>query len=139
MRIRENLNPRRHILNARQSANLSKLFDACMKLQDASGIDLQVNRGFVTLAEQIETYRKINLKRKSQGLPALQVPMESKHMFGAAVDLWDANQQLQKWILANEALVKSWGVHFEKFSYTLTWVHMQVIPPRSGSFFFLPY
>lgn len=59
----------------------------------------------------------------------------SKHMTGEAVDVEDASQALDKWLMTpagQQALVmcELWLEHPES---TPTWCHLQTVPPRSGN------
>jgi uncharacterized protein YcbK (DUF882 family) len=65
-------------------------------------------------------------------------PMGSHHLRGNACDIYDPNQELQKWVLNNVELLEELGLWCEDFSATRTWVHFQQLPPKSGKRFFLP-
>lgn len=60
----------------------------------------------------------------------------SKHLLGAACDVYDPNRDLQQWCVENEDKLD--GLWMESFHSTPTWVHFQVISPHSGKKWFLP-
>lgn len=63
---------------------------------------------------------------------------KSKHLSGQAADVSDPNGDLKSWILANMTLMEQIGFWFEAFESTPTWVHFQIVPPKSGNRIFLP-
>jgi len=62
----------------------------------------------------------------------------SRHLFGAACDIFDPNKELGRWCLENEAVLVKIGLWCEHPDYTRNWVHFQIIPPMSGKRFFIP-
>ncbi len=77
-------------------------------------------------------------KAKKLGTPitAIRIPMGSKHLIGAAVDIADKDGSLYRWCVANENWLKECGLYCEKD--TVGWVHFQIVPPKSGNTFFYP-
>lgn len=64
---------------------------------------------------------------------------QSKHLTCQAVDLLDLKPfPLMHAILENLIAAEVHGVYFEDFSYTPSWVHIQVVPPKSGRRVFVP-
>jgi uncharacterized protein YcbK (DUF882 family) len=63
---------------------------------------------------------------------------KSKHLMGQACDISDKNGELKKWIKANVSVLESAGLWCESFDATPSWVHFQVVPPKSGNRFFIP-
>lgn len=64
---------------------------------------------------------------------------QSKHITCEAVDLLDMKPYpLMNAILNNLLAAELHGVYFEDFSYTPNWVHIQVVPPKSGRRVFIP-
>lgn len=63
---------------------------------------------------------------------------KSNHLLGAACDILDSNQELQKWCKANEFVLESVGLWMEDFSATPNWCHFQIYPPKSGHRWFMP-
>lgn len=77
-------------------------------------------------------YRSPEINKKVGGAK------NSWHLKCAAVDIFDNDGALQKWISKNEALLISTGLWVEDFKYTKGWVHFQIYPPKSGELFFKP-
>ena len=116
-------------------ANIDKLLIAVNKLRLAYGKPLQVTSGYRSLDEHLAIYKRKGITDKSK------IPMKSKHLEGLAVDIVPVDlpvADLQKYIKNNIALMQEFGLWFEDFSKTLTWVHAQCVPPKSGKMFFLP-
>lgn len=65
---------------------------------------------------------------------------KSNHILGLAVDLKDVNHNIFKAILKPENLAKAQelGIYFEDARWTPTWVHMQIVSPKSGKRIFIP-
>jgi uncharacterized protein YcbK (DUF882 family) len=108
----------------------------------------------LTTQHNIEELRKrLNIIREAGGKPMLVTSglrteqdqkrinpkaMKSKHLLGQAADISDTNGEMQKWLTENEELLEVVGLWCEHFSATKTWVHFQIVPPRSGNRFFYP-
>lgn len=80
-----------------------------------------------------------------------KVPLSSKHMTGYAADFADADKKLADWVLDNIEWCKENGFYFENFGAdintfkknpkldkTPTWIHIQIVPPKSGRIIFNP-
>lgn len=63
---------------------------------------------------------------------------KSKHLTGQAVDILDKDGKLKEWIKNNVPLMETIGLWIEDFQSTPTWVHFQVVAPKSGNRFFKP-
>jgi len=63
---------------------------------------------------------------------------KSKHITGQAIDLYDAEGNLDEWLLLNPQVLKDLGLWQEHPSATKGWTHVQSIPPRSGNRVFYP-
>lgn len=63
----------------------------------------------------------------------------SLHMTGLAVDLYDPEQELDKFAMRNQQVLKDLGLWLEHPNYTPNWCHVQLKPPRSGNRVFIPY
>lgn len=112
--------------------NLNKLLEKVNKLRAAYGKPLTVSSGLRTMEDHLRIYKEKGITDKSK------IPMKSKHLSGESVDFADPKQELQKWIKANLKLMEEIGLWFEDFSATKNWVHVQIVPPKSGNRFFLP-
>lgn len=70
----------------------------------------------------------------------------SQHMTGRAGDMGDSHKKLAEWVKAHPEICSECGLWFEDpFSirpdgseFTPTWVHGQIVPPRSGRRFYIP-
>ncbi len=63
----------------------------------------------------------------------------SKHLTGEAGDVRDTTtRSLATWVLGNLDIAEAIGLWFERPQWTPTWVHGQIVPPRSGKRVFIP-
>jgi hypothetical protein len=62
----------------------------------------------------------------------------SLHMTCEAVDLEDADGQLDDWCLDHPEVLQEIGLWQEHPAATKGWCHLQVVPPRSGKRVFYP-
>ena len=62
----------------------------------------------------------------------------SNHIKGLAVDIKDTDGKLWKWVILNLDLMKRLGLYFEDKRWTPTWVHFQIIPPKSSKRIYIP-
>jgi hypothetical protein len=62
----------------------------------------------------------------------------SNHITGLAIDLKDTDNRLFEYVLQNLELAKELGLYFEHKNWTPTWVHIQLIAPKSGKRIFVP-
>jgi hypothetical protein len=62
----------------------------------------------------------------------------SNHITGLAIDLKDTDNRLFEYVLQNLELAKELGLYFEDKRWTPTWVHIQLIAPKSGKRIFVP-
>lgn len=64
----------------------------------------------------------------------------SNHMVGRAIDIADASRALKRWLVtpAGQVALIECGLWMEHPDATPTWVHVQIVPPRSGSRVFRP-
>lgn len=63
---------------------------------------------------------------------------KSKHLFGAAADIYDPENKLREWLLENPQVLEECNLWCEHWSATPTWVHFQIFPPASGNRWFYP-
>jgi uncharacterized protein YcbK (DUF882 family) len=112
--------------------NLKKLLEKLNLLRAAYGKPMIVTSGLRTMADHLRIYREKGITDKSK------IPMQSRHLLGLACDFGDSKQELQKWCLANVAKLEEIGLWLEDFSATVNWVHVQIVPPKSGNRFFKP-
>lgn len=111
--------------------NLEELLKRVNKLRSAYGKPMTVSSGYRSMQHHKDIYR-------SKGVPDSKIPMKSNHLYGRACDFADPKGELQAFITANIPLIEEIGLWFEAFSHTKGWVHCQIIPPASGTRFFIP-
>lgn len=121
------LNPHNYKVNDNQKKNLQILFDRVMAIQEAYGKDFHITSGLRSEEQQQElvSQGKTNAKH-------------SKHCAGAACDVYDPDGELKKWAKENLDIFRVTGIWLEHFDYTPTWLHMQILPPKSGKLVFIP-
>lgn len=109
-------------------------------------------------ANLLELSMKINIIRKAYGQPMTvssgyrtaainastpNAAPNSKHMFGQAVDIRDADGSLWTWVINNLDIIKKAGLWLENPNWTHNstnagWVHFQILAPNSGHRIFIP-
>lgn len=62
----------------------------------------------------------------------------SAHKEGMAVDIYDPNEDIDRWILANEWVLDRTNLYLEDPDKTVGWSHWQIRPTKSGKRIFLP-
>ena len=62
----------------------------------------------------------------------------SKHLTGEACDIHDPDRALAQWCLKHPALLVTCELWCEDFRWTPTWVHFQILPPKSGKRIYIP-
>jgi len=102
--------------------NLSELLKKINVIRAAYAKPLIVSSGYRTMQDHLRIYSAKGITDKSK------IPMSSRHLSGEAVDIYDPNQELQKWCLENLELIESVGLFLEDFSYCKNWVHFQSVP-----------
>lgn len=119
--------------------NLQILLEKLQRLEDAYGSKFEINSGYRTNKEHAQIYKKKNDKRKNLGLPQIPPPLHSKHLAGQAADISDPHGYVKAWIDRHPEVVKEIDLYFEEFSYCPGYVHVQIVPPKSGRRFFKPW
>lgn len=119
-------------LDETTKSNLYELLNRINKVRARYGFPMIVTSGYRTMQHHIDIYKKKGITDLSK------IPLKSNHLYGRAVDISDRNGQLQRWCLANVKILESIGLWMEHFSATKTWVHFQIVPPKSGNRFFMP-
>ena len=113
-------------------SNINTLLEKINKLRAAYGRPMLVTSGFRTLEHHLAIYAKKGITDKKR------IPMQSKHLYGQAIDIADQGGFLQDWIKKNEEFLEKLDLYMEDFSVTTNWVHFQIVPPKSGKRFFMP-
>lgn len=117
--------------------NLMELLAKINIIREKWGKPMTVTSGLRTKEDQIRIYKE-KAQKEGKAFDENKIPMGSQHMFGAAVDIYDPNKELQKWCLDNEKELEDVGLWMEDFSATPNWSHFQIYPPKSGKRFFNP-
>jgi uncharacterized protein YcbK (DUF882 family) len=112
--------------------NLTKLLPKLNELRTAYGKPLLVTSGLRSMRHHLEIYAAKGITDKSK------IPMKSNHLFGLACDFSDPDGTLKAWVNNNIPVMESIGLWMEAFSATPTWLHVQIVPPKSGNRFFNP-
>lgn len=112
-------------------ANLLILLDRANKIRDAWGRPMTATSGLRTMADHLRIYAQKGITDPAK------IPMKSHHLFGEAVDILDAQLELTAWLKGDGATIaEDIGLWFEEGN--ANWVHMQIVPPKSGNRWFLP-
>jgi hypothetical protein len=62
----------------------------------------------------------------------------SNHITGLAIDIKDTDNSVFKYVLQHLDLAEQLGLYFEDKRWTPTWVHIQLVRPKSGKRIFIP-
>lgn len=119
--------------------NVDEFLPRLQEFEMRCEIDFRLTSGFRSRKTQAEIYEKKNRIRVKKGLLPISTPWGSMHLRGLAVDIYDPDQELQKWCLAHDEDLEELGLYFEDFGYTPDWVHCQGGAPASGKRYFKPY
>ena len=105
------------------SDNIDKLLTIINKVRSAYNKPMIVESGWRPLSINDDT---ANAARNSN------------HKKGLAVDIKDVDGKLWQWVLLNLDLIKRFGIYLEDKRWTPTWVHFQIVPPKSKKRIFIP-
>lgn len=117
------LNPHSYPTTIEQQANLDKLLQALNTIRNTYAVPMIVTSGLRSEEDQA---------RINPSAP------KSKHLLGQAADISDKDGKFWTWCMNNMSLMEQLGVYFEDKKSTPTWVHIQIVPPKSGKRIFLP-
>ena len=117
------LNPKNHALTKELEENLERLYVAVNCLRTLSGMPFQIPSGLRSKKEQ----EHINPKH-----------MGSAHLLGLACDIYDPDGKIWDWCISNIPTLEKLSIYLEDRKATPTWVHVQLLAPRSGKRIFLP-
>ncbi len=121
------LNPKSYPTTEEIDGNLAILLERLNKIRTAWAKPMTVTSGLRSQAQQdgLISSGKSNAPK-------------SKHLMGQAADIYDPKGELKAYILANTSLIEEIGLWCEAFDSTPTWIHFQIVPPKSGNRFFIP-
>lgn len=69
---------------------------------------------------------------------ATQGAATSSHKDGKGIDLYDPQNEIDEWCMANQNDLEDFGIYIEHPSATRTWSHWTTRTPRSGNRVFMP-
>lgn len=105
--------------------NLDVLLTRLNQLQQACGLVFVITSGLRSMEQQED----LIMRGKSGAV-------HSKHLIGAAADIYDLSGELNKWCLANFERLEGIGLWCENRQGP--WQHVQIFPPASGHRWFAP-
>ena len=117
------LNPNNYLLTLEQERNFNLLFDRLNLLRSKYGHPMIITSGVRSLEDQA----RIN--------PSA---MGSAHVKAAAADIADPDRRLGDWLIDNIGFCEQTGLWMEDLRFTPRWIHIQIIPPKSGNRIFIP-
>lgn len=121
------LNPRKYPTTPEIDANLVILKDRLNAIRAAWARPMTVTSGLRSTEQQ----KALISQNKSNAT-------HSKHLYGQAADIFDPKGELKVWLMQNIKLLEDIGLWLEDFAATPTWVHFQIVPPKSGKRIFKP-
>mgnify|MGYP006277513675 FL=1 len=119
-------------LSKEHQDNLLIVLEKLNRVRIAFGKSMIVTSGYRSMQEHIAIYNRKGITDSNR------IPMQSKHLYGQAVDISDPKRELQVWCQNNQPLLEEIGLWMEDFRFTSNWVHFQIVPPASGKRFFIP-
>lgn len=122
------INPHNYPLTPEQEANMKVLASGVTVVENTIGAAFQVTSGLRSWSDHKAIYDKVNSKRKQRGLDPIAVPQKSKHLIGAAVDVYDPTGDLKEFLRRNPHVLDMANLWCEDFSSTPNWVHFQCLP-----------
>lgn len=110
-------------LTDEQEANLKALTSVLNKVREAYGKSMLISSGYRPAA--------INA--------AIGGAKKSNHLMCLAADIADKDGAFTEWVMDNLDKVKECGVQaIENPKMTVGWMHLQIVPVKSGTFVFNP-
>jgi len=107
----------------------SEVDDNVTKLLEAVNTFLSKYRPMILVSSG---WRPKSYNTKIGGAPS------SNHITGLAIDIKDTDNRVFEYVLQNLKLAEQLGLYFEHKNYTPTWVHIQLVRPKSGNRIFIP-
>lgn len=132
----QELNPTNFETTEEQKANLAILLERMNVIRQKWNKPMVITSGFRSQEDHLRIYKEI-AARKGVEFDESKVPMGSKHLAGAACDVYDNDGSLMKWCRANEDILVEVGLWIEDDT-SVPRVHFQIQAPKSGNRFFKP-
>jgi uncharacterized protein YcbK (DUF882 family) len=110
--------------------NLKVTLERANKIRTEWGKPMTVTSGIRTIEDHLRIY-------KEKGITDLKkIPMQSKHLTGQAVDVFDPKLELTAWLKQDKTRLEKAELWCEEGN--KNWVHFQTLPPLSGNRWFNP-
>lgn len=110
--------------------NLKVLLERINKVRTAWENPMTVTSGLRTMEDHLRIYAAKGITDKSK------IPMQSRHLIGAAVDIADPHLFLTLFLKEKPTVLEEAQLWCEEGN--KNWVHFQIYPPKSGVRWFLP-
>lgn len=111
-------------------ANLKVTLERVNKIRTEWGKPMQVTSGIRTIEDHLRIY-------KEKGITDLKkIPMQSKHLTGQAIDVFDPKLELTAWLKKEPKHLEEAQLWCEDGN--SNWTHFQTLPPLSGNRWFKP-
>ena len=116
-----------------QQININTLLERVNKIRALWGKPMIVTSGYRSMEHHLAIYAA-----KGVTNPA-NIPMQSKHLIGAAVDISDPDGSLKKFVKNNNyKVLEDAMLWMEDESTTHGWLHVQIFAPMSSKREFMP-
>jgi len=116
--------------------NLKDLLIKINKVRTKRDLPMTITSGLRTVDDHLRIYEDLAKQRKVP-FDKSKVPMQSKHLYGQAVDISDPDGSLFQWTKDNEKFLTEVGLWMEEKD-DQPRVHFQIVPPKSGKRWFYP-
>lgn len=115
--------------------NLNILLTKVNKVRSQWPSPWTVTSGLRTMEDHLRIY-KDKAAKAGVTFDESKVPMQSKHLYGQAVDIFDPGLKITEWLKSNTEILEDAELWCEEGN--ANWVHFQILPPKSGNRWFLP-
>lgn len=116
--------------------NLTTLLERINKVRAKRGLSMTPTSGLRTMEHHIEIYKNL-AKQRDVPYDEKKVPMQSRHLYGMAVDIADPDGSLFQWTKDNEKFMEETELWMEEKD-DQNRVHFQTVAPKSGKRWFHP-
>lgn len=110
--------------------NLAILLERVNKIRTQWGKPMIVTSGLRTMEDHLRIYKEKGITDPKK------IPMKSRHLTGAAVDVADPKLALTAWLKKDKSILEKAELWCEDGN--SNWVHFQILPPVSGNRWFRP-
>lgn len=112
--------------------NLRELLEKINKLRKLWGKQMRITSGYRTMKKHIQIYQDKGITDSKK------IPMQSKHLYCQAVDVYDPEFELTKFCKEHTKEMEEIGIWFED-DMSVPRLHIQIVPPsKSGNRWFKP-